>query len=55
MAFTAYAVACVTFVTACLAMLWRTSVASRTVESEIAQLRRELDADRADPHQQLAQ
>jgi uncharacterized membrane protein YqjE len=55
MAFTVYAVACVPFVLACLAMLWRTSAASRTVESEIAQLRRELDGDRADPHQELEQ
>jgi uncharacterized membrane protein YqjE len=55
MAFTVYTFACVTFVLACLAMLWRTSSASRIVESEIAQLRRELDADRADPHQQLEQ
>jgi uncharacterized membrane protein YqjE len=53
MAFTSYAVACVTFVLACLAMLWRIAAASRTVESEIAQLRRELDAHRTDPQQDL--
>jgi hypothetical protein len=44
MTLTVYSIACLTFILACLAMLWPINAASRGVAVEIRQLKRELNS-----------